>query len=80
MKLVPATVMVVAAAPAVTEAGVREVIAGALIVKVLCGETAAVVFFTVMLCAPGVTIEVAATVAVIEVAVPAVTVNCVDPR
>ena len=79
MKLVPVMVRVVLAAPAVTDAGLNEVMDGPLTVNVLAAEVAVLVFFTVMLLAPGVTMAVAGTVAVMEVAVPAVTVNCVVP-
>ena len=80
MKFVPVTVIVVAAAPAVTEAGLNDVMAGPLTVKVLAVDAAVLVFLTVRLCAPGVTMEVAGMVAVMDVAVPAVTVNWVVPR
>ena len=75
MKFVPVTVSVVLAAPAVTEAGLREVIVGPFTVNVLAVEAAVLVFFTVRFSAPGVTMEVAGIVAVMDVAVPAVTVN-----
>ena len=80
MKLVPTIVMLVAAAPATAVDGVTEVMAGPFTVKVLAVEVAELPFLTVTLSGPGVTMAVAGTVAVIEVAVPAVTVNCVDPR
>ena len=75
MKFVPVTVSVVLAAPAVTEVGLSEVIVGPFTVNVLAVDAAVLVFLTVRLCAPGVTIEVAGIVAVMDVAVPAVTVN-----
>ena len=75
MKFVPVTVSVVLAAPAVTEAGLSEVIVGPFTVNVLAVEGAVLVFLTVRFSAPGVTMEVAGMVAVMDVAVPAVTVN-----
>jgi len=80
MKFVPVTVRVVLAAPAVTDVGLSEVMVGPLTVNVLAAEAAVLVFFTVRLSAPGVTMEVAGMVAVMDVAVPAVTVNWVEPR
>ena len=79
-KFVPVTVMVVAAAPAVTEAGLTELMAGPFTVNVLAVDAAVLVFLTVRLCAPDVTRDVAGMVAVMEVAVPAVTINWVEPR
>jgi len=79
-KPVPARVTLVAAAPATAEAGVTDVILGPLTVRVLAADVAVLLFLTVTLRAPGVTIDVAGTVAVMEVAVPAVTVNWVEPR
>ena len=74
-KFVPVTVTVVAAAPAVTEAGLTEVMAGPFTVNVLDADAAVLVFLTVRLCAPEVTRDVAGMVAVIDVAVPAVIVS-----
>jgi len=73
-------VIVVSGEPATTEDGVIDVILGPLTVNVLAVEVAVLVFLTVRLCAPAVTMAVAGTVAVMEVAVPAVTVSCVLPR
>ena len=80
MKFVPVTVRVVLAAPAETEVGLNEVMVGPLTVNVLPAEAAVLVFLTVRLSAPGVTMDVAGMVAVMDVAVPAVTVNWVAPR
>ena len=79
MKLVPTMVTLVAAAPATALFGVTEVMAGPLTVNVLAADVAELPFFTVTLWAPAVTMDVAGTVAVMDVAVPAVTVNCVLP-
>jgi len=73
-------VTVVLAAPATTEDGLRDVMAGFLTVSVLAGDTAVLVFLTVTDKVQQLVIELAGTVAVIDVAVPAVTVNCVLPR
>jgi len=80
MKLVPTMVTWVAAAPATALFGVTDVMVGPLTVNVLAAEVAELPFLTVTLSAPAVTMDVAGTVAVIEVAVPAVTVNWVAPR
>ena len=80
MKLVPTMVTLVAAAPATALFGVTDVMVGPLTVNVLAAEVAELPFLTVTLSAPAVTMDVAGTVAVIEVAVPAVTVNWVAPR
>ena len=74
-KLVPAIVTVVAAAPAATEAGVNEVIFGPTTVSTLAAESEVMLFCTVRLRVPGVVMAVDGTVAVMLVAVPAVTVN-----
>ena len=79
-KFVPATVIEVAADPAVTELGLSDVILGPTTVRVLAEETAVTVFCTVTLRLPGVVMEVAGMVAVIDVAVAEPTVNCVVPR
>lgn len=78
-KLVPVTVTVVFAAPATTEDGLSDVMVGFLTVSVLPGDTAVLVFLTVTDSVQQLVREAAGTVAVIEVAVPAVTVNWVAP-
>jgi len=77
--LVPVTVNVVAADPATTVFGLNDVIAGPLKVKVDAPEAIAPGFCTVMLRLPAVPSKLAGTVAVIDVAVPAVTVSAVLP-
>ena len=74
-KPVPAMVMLVAAAPATTVAGVKDVILGAFTVSVLAPEAAVLVFFTTRLSVPGAAMLVAGSVTVMEVAVPAVATN-----
>jgi hypothetical protein len=80
MKLVPVTVIVVSPDPATTELGLNEVIAGALTVKCEAADVAPPGFWTVMLSVAAAASEAVGTVAVIDVAVPAVTVNAVEPR
>ena len=79
-KLVPVTVIVNCAAPAETVFGESEVTVGPLTFSVTPGDTAVDVFRMVTLWAPGVVREPEETVAVMEVAVPAVTVNWVEPK
>jgi hypothetical protein len=80
MKLVPVTVIVVSPDPATTELGVKEVMAGALAVKCEAGDAAPPGFWTVILSVPAAASEAVGIVAVIDVAVPAVAVNAVEPR
>ena len=79
MKFVPATVMAVSDDPAAIEFGVIELIAGTATVTVEAVETAPPGFLTVRLSVPAVAREAEGTVAVMEVALPAVTVNAVEP-
>ena len=78
----PAMVMVVAAAPATAEAGVKVVILGAFTVSVLAVEAAVLVFFTTRLSVPALAMLLAGSVTVTVVAVPAVATNGVvaEPR
>ena len=79
-KLVPLTVSVNAGDPATVVDGDREAIVGAPTVRVEAVETAPPGFLTVMLSEPALASDAVGTVAVIEVAVPAVTVRAVEPR
>ena len=74
-KPVPAMVIFVAAAPATTVAGVKDVILGALTVRVLAPEAAVLVFFTTRLSVPAAAMLLAGSVTVMDVAVPAVATN-----
>jgi len=80
MKLVPVMVIGVSVEPATTVAGLIELIAGADTVTAFAADTAVLVFCTVMLSEPAAASEAWGTVAVIEVAVPFVTVSAVVPR
>jgi hypothetical protein len=80
IKLVPVTVITVSPDPATTELGLNEVIAGALTVRWDAAEAAPPGFCTVMLRVAAAASDAVGTVAVIEVAVPAVTVRAVEPR
>ena len=64
-----------AAAPATTVAGVKDVILGAFTVSVLAPEAAVLVFFTTKLSVPAAAMLLAGSVTVMEVAVPAVATN-----
>ena len=79
-KLVPVTVSVKAEEPATAVAEDRVVIVGAPTVRVEAVEIAPPGFLTVMLSEPALASDAVGTVAVIEVAVPAVTVRAVEPR
>jgi hypothetical protein len=78
-KLVPVTVIVNAAPPATAELGLIDVIAGALTAMLEADEVAPPGFFTVMPTLPEEASEAVGTVAVIEVAVPAVATKAVEP-
>ena len=78
-KFVPVTVMVNAAPPATAELGLSVVIAGALTAILEAAEAAPPGFLTVMPTLPEEAREAVGTVAVIEVAVPAVTARAVEP-
>jgi hypothetical protein len=79
MKLVPVTVMVVSGEPATTELGLKDAIAGALTVRWDAAEAAPPGFLTVILSEAAAASEAVGTVAVIEVAVPAVATSAVEP-
>ena len=78
-KLVPATVSVKGAEPAAAFAGDSEAMVGLLSARLEAADVAPLAFFTVMLSGPAVASRAAVTVAVMEVVVPAVTVNAVEP-
>jgi hypothetical protein len=78
-KLVPVTVMVNAAPPATAELGLSDVIAGALTTMFEAAEVAPPGFLTVTPTLPEEASEAVGTVAVIEVAVPAVATRAVEP-
>ena len=79
MKLVPATVRVVLDDPAAIDFGVSELMVGATTEKVEALDLAPPGFCTVTLRLATVPSMLLGMVAVIEVAVPAVTVNAVEP-
>ena len=79
-KFVPATVSVKSAPPAAAVAGVSEAILGAPIEKMDGVDAAPPGLCTVTLRFPALVIDAAGTVAVMLVAVPAVTVNGTVPR
>ena len=80
MKLVPAMVSVVLPDPAAIVLGLSEEMAGAATVSVDAADVPEEFgLCTVMLREPAVSMALLGTVAVIEVAVPAVTVKAVEP-
>jgi hypothetical protein len=78
-KFVPVTVMLKAAPPTTAELGLSELIVGALTVKLEADDAAPPGFLTVIASGPEVASDAVGTVAVIEVAVPAVTTRAVEP-
>jgi hypothetical protein len=79
MKLVPLIVIAVSLEPVTTEFGLIDVIAGALTLRLEAADVTPPGFCTVMARVPDAASEAVGTVATIEVAVPAVTVNAVEP-
>jgi hypothetical protein len=79
-KFVPVTVSVNAAAPATAEVGLNEVIVGPTTVTVDAEDLAPPGFCTVRLSLPVLAATLTDIVAVMDLAVPAVTVNAVVPE